>query len=353
MALTKEMDQLLPLSITNNWVGFRKQKVGDRMRKIPIDPATGKGAKANDPNTWNTIRAACEAQERYGLDGIGIQLGQLYGADLGGVILVGVDLDHVIENGQLHPIAREIVSSLDCYTEYSPSGTGLHMLCFAAPDTVKDMTITKNKSIGLEMYSRDRYFTVTGNIYGIPKYVVQRDAAIRELYEKHLKPLEKDSASAHVSPSTVAMPADTKWQQYIDDNLTDMLQAIDPSETKTWSAVGICLKSLGYDVTIFDEWSKGGNYGGRQQIYRWWRFWKRLDPDAGKKLYSMAKLAGWIPPREGMPQKERNTGSSLEWDSVIGAREGRQDGLQMKTDKYTQMATQGQDGPTAAHREGV
>ena len=42
----------------------------------------------------------------------------------------GIDFDNVIhEDGTLEPFAEEIVGIMDNYTEYSPSGTGLHILC--------------------------------------------------------------------------------------------------------------------------------------------------------------------------------------------------------------------------------
>jgi primase-polymerase (primpol)-like protein len=43
--------------------------------------------------------------------------------------LVGIDLDHVIStDGELSPVAQEILAAVDTYTETSPSGTGIHLL---------------------------------------------------------------------------------------------------------------------------------------------------------------------------------------------------------------------------------
>ena len=42
----------------------------------------------------------------------------------------GIDLDHVVnDNWELEPFAEEIVTLMNSYTEYSPSGKGLHILC--------------------------------------------------------------------------------------------------------------------------------------------------------------------------------------------------------------------------------
>jgi len=122
-----------------------------RRGKEPIDPITGYGAKANDPTTWGTLEQALEAVDIYHLDGIGVELGDG---------LCGVDLDHVIDdNGQISERAQEIITTMDSYTEISPSGTGIHIL-FAG--SLPEGTRRKD---GLEMYSEGRYFTVTGNLY--------------------------------------------------------------------------------------------------------------------------------------------------------------------------------------------
>ena len=58
--------------------------------------------------------------------GIGIQFGLEASDNFG---LSGIDLDHVVcADGTLEPFAEEIVQSMNSYTEYSPSGTGLHVL---------------------------------------------------------------------------------------------------------------------------------------------------------------------------------------------------------------------------------
>ena len=68
--------------------------------------------------------------------------------------LVGVDIDHCIdESGELNSVAQEIVDKLGSYTERSPSGTGIHILCRAPGLTFdKDRYYVKNSRIGLEVY---------------------------------------------------------------------------------------------------------------------------------------------------------------------------------------------------------
>ena len=72
-----------------------------------------------------------------------------------------MDLDNAIdESGKLTIEADDIVKALGSYTEISPSGKGLHIFC-------KGKLPPERRRIGnIEMYSSNRFFTVTGNIYG-------------------------------------------------------------------------------------------------------------------------------------------------------------------------------------------
>ena len=127
-----------------------------RRGKMPIDPNTGFGAKANDPNTWGTLDRALEAMVKYsanGVDGIGVELG-------GG--LCGVELHHAIdEHGTISPQASDVIKTMDSYTEISLSSTGVHVLFTGSlPDGAR-------RKEGLEMYSDGRYFTLTGNLLSL------------------------------------------------------------------------------------------------------------------------------------------------------------------------------------------
>jgi len=86
--------------------------------KIPFNPITGAPAKAGHQDTWASFDDAVNAPDNY--DGIGFEFNN------NGI--VGIDLDKVIaEDGNLSAEAAEIVAMLDSYTEYSPSGKGLHV----------------------------------------------------------------------------------------------------------------------------------------------------------------------------------------------------------------------------------
>jgi len=93
----------------------------------------------------------------HGGDGVGVALGAVPGTDL---VLSGIDLDHCYVEGRLDKRAGAILATVRSYGEKSPSGQGLHILGLSNIGTTK----IKRGSVGLEIYSAARYFTVTGNV---------------------------------------------------------------------------------------------------------------------------------------------------------------------------------------------
>ena len=140
----------------------KKRWVGHKGKK-PMNPKTGGLARVSDPQTWGTYEEVQDGKKKYSFDGTGIVLGKQPGEEL---MLAGIDMDHVIRtDGTLEPFAKEIVSEMNSYTEISPSGGGLHILCL-----VECFEVGRKKGMGngcaLEMYNHGRYFTVTENAYG-------------------------------------------------------------------------------------------------------------------------------------------------------------------------------------------
>jgi uncharacterized protein (DUF927 family) len=97
------------------------------------------------------LAGARTAFERGTWDGVGFAL-------LPGDGLAGIDLDKVIDptSGEIRPQAMAIVQAFASYTEYSPSGTGLHILVHGTTTT------NKSNEIGVELFCGRQYFTFTG-----------------------------------------------------------------------------------------------------------------------------------------------------------------------------------------------
>jgi putative DNA primase/helicase len=166
--------------------------------KAPFDPASllsgrPSPAKAGVKETWGGYEAAVECVRRGLARGIG------YEFDGGGIY--GVDLDHVIAgDGTLTPEARDVVISLNSYTEISPSGSGLHLFVFAPGANI---TRHRKKDGFLEIYTEGRYFTVTGNAYGGIKPIETRTAQLQAIHDRFLLPVPAQSVAYTPLPAFV------------------------------------------------------------------------------------------------------------------------------------------------------
>lgn len=140
-------NQLIPreLQPIKQWVLWQR----DEDRKKPINPFTFGNAGIEWKNTWGTFREVSEAFALYPTkaQGIGFVLTE---SDPYTVI----DLDDCFVNDELVEPANELIHRFQSYTEYSPSGRGLHIWLRASSHN--------HKRKGLEIYSYSRWMTVTG-----------------------------------------------------------------------------------------------------------------------------------------------------------------------------------------------
>lgn len=129
----------LELKVKPNWVGHRN--------KIPVNLVTGNAAASNDKATWAEYGKVILPLSSGSIDGPGFMFEPPY---------IGLDLDDCVENGCINQFAQEIITALDSYTEFSPSKTGVHIICKGAlPAPIK--------TPALEVYQTGRYFTMTGD----------------------------------------------------------------------------------------------------------------------------------------------------------------------------------------------
>lgn len=153
--------------------------------KLPKNPYTGGNAQSNNPDTWSDFETAVAAVSKYGFNGIGFMFAAPY---------FGVDLDHCVDN---QDFVDEFVETLQSYTEYSRSGSGIHIICKGKlPDGAR-------RKGNVEMYSDRRYFIMTGNVYGEPKPIRDCTEAIKVLHSKYLSSQTPKVAPKYVEPSNM------------------------------------------------------------------------------------------------------------------------------------------------------
>jgi putative DNA primase/helicase len=170
----------------DQWLCWRTEERDGKATKIPINPSTGEFASTTDPDTWAAFETAREQ----------IQFGQEDG--LGFVFtdsdpIVGVDLDDCrdSETGRPNEWAKDVIETLDSFTEISPSGTGYHVLVTGT------LPEGRNRKGELELYETARFFTVTADhVDGTPVEIKEREAPLAAVYDEYLAPNEPDASES-------------------------------------------------------------------------------------------------------------------------------------------------------------
>jgi len=156
-------DQHLPAELKSEcrWVVWRAPS------KAPLRATSGTSASSTDQATWSEFSTAREAIERDPQLGLGFVL-------TGHSSLVALDLDACRDpvTGEVAAWAEELMADANSYTEYSPSGTGLHIIGstelsphakVVLPVSAEPMGGTKQPQI--ELYLRPpggQFITLTG-----------------------------------------------------------------------------------------------------------------------------------------------------------------------------------------------
>ena len=166
------------LKALKQWVVWRLQadKRG-KMTKVPYRPQSGRSrrrkASHSDASTWDTFRQALVCwNEDVWYTGIGVTLANG---------LVGLDLDGFPRLRELPAWAAHLVSHANTYTEWSPSGHGIHMLAWGKLPPGRRRTGPKDPH-GIEMYDSHRFFTVTGDTLEGLGVVQERSAELAALH---------------------------------------------------------------------------------------------------------------------------------------------------------------------------
>lgn len=166
---------------------WKKEERGGKPTKIPYNPITGGRAQSNNKATFAPFQTAAAVMGNY--DGLGIGI-------FGG--LCAIDIDHCIKDGKPSEMATNIISTMDSYTEYSPSGNGVHIY-FTVPEGLRyDKTkyYINNQKSGLEVYisgATQKYVTVTGNAIGA-RGIMERGGQLQKVLDKYMPRRKPDEA---------------------------------------------------------------------------------------------------------------------------------------------------------------
>lgn len=203
------------------WVRWRRETRDGKPTKVPYSVVTGERAAVTRAEDWSSFEAAVRDGRSLwhggvGFDGVGFDgVGFVF---VGGDGFCGVDLDECIgENGVITDGARAIIDRFASYTEISPSGRGVKIFIRA---TKPQATRCKARNVpgtkAVEVYDRDRFFTVTGrHVAGTPLDVEERQVELDAFCAEVLSPkLERPAGATTASAASAGGDAD-------DDRLLD------------------------------------------------------------------------------------------------------------------------------------
>jgi hypothetical protein len=167
------------LQAEKRWVLWRLEMVRNNRgelvpTKVPYQ-RNGAHASSTDRGTWCSYPDAQAAVNSF--TGVGVMMGEGLGC---------VDLDHCVDpnTGKIAPWAREIIIGLDSYSEFSPSGTGVHILGedIALPGKGRKRPYETG---AVELYDTARFLTFTGRwLPKAPADILPRRSQFNGLYQR-------------------------------------------------------------------------------------------------------------------------------------------------------------------------
>ncbi len=266
---------------TARWCCWRYEQRDGQETKIPYNPRTGAKARPNNRNTFSSFRAAVDALQRRPdkYDGIGLGL---FGD------LAGIDIDHCVseETGELKPLAQEIIEKMGSYTEWSPSGEGIHIYC-RAPGLRPDKERYYTKRRDLEIYvagSTNRYLTVTGDAIN-QESLNERSAELAEVLERYM--LKKDKPT--VAQSNVVTRSSNSTS---DDPLAAAMDDAELIDRMLRAKNGEKIRRL-WEGDASDYLKDNGdpdNSGADQALCNRLAFWTRKHPEQMDRLFRQSGL---------------------------------------------------------------
>lgn len=296
-----DFDAIPPtLAARAQWLVWRfESKPGDKKpRKVPYYVS---GARRTGEQGADADRAALVdlPTARAAVDKAGSRWTGVGFAFLPGDGLIGVDLDGMFDpaTGMMTERGAAIVASCDSYTEFSPSGKGVHIICSGETETFK------SNEVGVEVFCGRQFFTFTGKRYPATP------GEVNPLPDKVLKRLKATVESgkkraATGKPSTAPAPA-LEGRAKVESALAFISPECGYDD---WIHIGMAICSeLGTGAfDVFDSWSaKSSKYPGSAQVAQHWKSFEPGKGVTGATIFKLAMDAGWSPPRPPKASRAR------------------------------------------------
>ncbi len=190
------------LKVENRWCLYKIIKRDGKNTKVPLQ-INGEFAKSTDKSTWNSYDN-CISSLRSGIgDGLGFMLGDGYiGIDID---KVNEDIDEYLIDNSADSMTGDFLREINTYAEISPSKTGLHFI------GIGKVPGERKRYKNLEIYDKDRFFTVTGDIIKDKdrSRIINIDKNLKPLYEKYMPKSKAVNKEKRKMPSITFYGTDT------------------------------------------------------------------------------------------------------------------------------------------------
>lgn len=154
----------------NSWVVWKYEDIGAKKpTKIPYNPKNGNMANVNDPDTWASFEEAFNYYNLGNCSGIGFVFSDRDPYSF-------IDLDDCEGDPLIFERQKKIFKEFDTYSEVSPSGRGLHLI-------VKGKIPVGRRRSFVEVYSSQRYATMTGHVYN-HQPICDRQELLTQLWDQ-------------------------------------------------------------------------------------------------------------------------------------------------------------------------
>jgi len=194
------------LAVRQQWLLWKFEAKEGQVKpgKIPYYVMGGRrtGGQGDDRDRQRlaTLAVVRRAYERGGWSGIGF-------AFLPDDGLIGIDIDGAIdpETGAVTDRCANIIKACASFTEYSPSGKGVHIIVQGTTET------NKSNDIGLEVFCGCQFFTFTANRYPdtVADVVPIDEGVLKRLHTtiNDAKEAARNKARAQTAPPPASAPA--------------------------------------------------------------------------------------------------------------------------------------------------
>jgi putative DNA primase/helicase len=201
------------------WILWKSEKRNNKPTKVPYQ-ANGDMAQANNRRTWSTFATAVKFYLEGEYDGIGFVFSRQDN-------YIGIDIDKCVTDEKPNTFATEIIDTLDSYTEFSPSGKGIHIIVKGnLPQNVIG-TGRKSTKHGLEIYSYGRYFTFTGNKENSNE-IYERSDELSEVFEQYFddSDIQGRINLAEFEKDEIKIPNDALWERIFRSKNGDEIRSL-------------------------------------------------------------------------------------------------------------------------------